>query len=95
VHQRFSIADGVEMTDRKQPKGGSTKENKLPAANKKEIVVNRSAETGKFVTDKYAKSHTKTTETERYAGTIKRTKTASRKGGTDDPGPSLSPGGKR
>ncbi len=30
------------------------------------ITVNRSAVTGKFVTDKYASSHPRTTETEHY-----------------------------
>jgi hypothetical protein len=34
----------------------------------KKIVVNRSAETGKFVTPKYAQSHPKTTEKETYKG---------------------------
>ena len=32
---------------------------------KKTVTVNRSAVSGRFVTDKYAKAHPKTTETER------------------------------
>ena len=92
VQKRFAITDGVQMPDKKQTRPTSPKENKRPAASKK-IVVNRSAETGKFVTDNYAKSHPKTTEAERYNAKLKRT--ASRKGGTEDPGPSLSPGGNR
>lgn len=32
----------------------------------KKIVVNRSAVTGKFVTERYANAHPRTTETERY-----------------------------
>jgi hypothetical protein len=32
----------------------------------KKVTVNRSAKTGKFVTNKYAKSHPSTTEKENY-----------------------------
>jgi hypothetical protein len=32
----------------------------------KKVTVNRSAKTGKFVTEKYAKTHPSTTEKERY-----------------------------
>jgi hypothetical protein len=42
---------------------GKAKPSSKPAP---KITVNRNAGTGQFVTDKYAKSHPKTTETERY-----------------------------
>jgi len=37
-----------------------------PLSNKQTIKVNRSAVDGRFVTEKYADKHPKTTETERY-----------------------------
>lgn len=39
---------------------------------KKNITVNRSAKTGKFVTPKYTKAHKATTETEHYSRKTKK-----------------------
>jgi hypothetical protein len=39
------------------------------SSKKPTITVNRSAVTGKFVTEKYAESHKRTTETEHYRKT--------------------------
>ena len=41
---------------------------KVLSRNKSKITVNRSAVTGKFVSEKYANNHPKTTEKEHYRG---------------------------